>query len=147
MISRNLILDGITVPHIRISAPDFQILRSIFEMSFFFIIFAQNNTLMKYQDLNDEAVVVETAVANYFGVDIDEVRGKNRESAVVKSRHFSVYFLHSKYGFSGGELGCLYGMSRHWVFDICRQMKDYARIDAKYRKEMNDIESILSSLT
>lgn len=99
---------------------------------------------MTHQDLSNEAMPVEQAIANYFGVDINEVRGKNRESAVVKSRHFSVYFLHTMYGFSGGEIGCLYGMSRHWVFDICRQMRDYARIDARYRKELSEVATILS---
>lgn len=101
---------------------------------------------MEYNSLSAEAIKVESAISNYFGVDVSEVRGKNRRSAVVKSRHFSVYFLHTMYGLSGGEIGMLYGMSRHWVFDICRQMRDYARIDARYRKELSDVEAILCAL-
>lgn len=100
---------------------------------------------MQYNSLSEEAVKVESVVAEYFGVDLSDVRGKNRKSAVVKSRHFSVYFLHNMYRFSGGEIGALYGMSRHWVFDICRQLNDYVRIDANYRAEMSDLQAIFSS--
>lgn len=100
---------------------------------------------MEYNSLNAEAVNIESAISSYFGVDVSEVRGKKRKSAVVKSRHFSIYFLHTMFGFSAGQLGLLYGMSRHWVFDICRQMRDYCRIDARYRKELTELKAILTS--
>lgn len=93
-----------------------------------------------------EALSVEHAIANYYGIGVNEIRMDTKKSAAVKARHFSIYFLHTKYGFTGGQLSYIYNKSRHWIFDICRQMRDYAKIDAKYRKEMSELDTILSSL-
>ena len=95
---------------------------------------------------NIEALAVEETIADYYGIDVSEIRKDTKKSAAVKARHFSIYFLHTKYGFTGGQLSYIYGKSRHWIFDICRQMRNYAQVDAKYRKEMSDIDAILSSL-
>jgi chromosomal replication initiation ATPase DnaA len=93
-----------------------------------------------------EALSIEHAIADYYGINVDEIRMDTKKSAAVKARHFSIYFLHTKYGFTGGQLSYIYNKSRHWIFDICRQMRDYAKIDAKYRKEMSELDAILSSL-
>lgn len=93
-----------------------------------------------------EALPIEHAIADYYGINVDEIRMDTKKSAAVKARHFSIYFLHTKYGFTGGQLSYIYNKSRHWIFDICRQMRNYAQVDAKYRKEMSDIDIILDQL-
>ena len=89
---------------------------------------------------------VEGAIAEYYNIPIEEIRSNNTKSAATKARHFSIYFLHTKYKLTCGQLGEIYKRSRHWLFDICRQMRNYAQVDARYRKEMSDLESILSCL-
>lgn len=101
---------------------------------------------MYNNSLNIEALAIEEAIAEYYGISVVDIRSDTKKSAAVKARHFSIYFLHTKYGFTGGQLSYIYGKSRHWIFDICRQMRNYAQVDTKYRKEMSDIDAILSSL-
>lgn len=92
-----------------------------------------------------EASTVEKVVAEYVGVPVSEVRSKNKKSACVKARHYSIYFLHKMYGFTGGQLSKLYGTTRHRVFDICGQISTYRRIDAVYRNELSELEAILDA--
>lgn len=92
------------------------------------------------------ALDVERAIAEYYGICVEDIRSNNTKSAATKARHFSIYFLHTKFMLTGGQLGSIYNRSRNWIFDICRQMRDYARIDIGYRKEMSDLDVIISSL-
>lgn len=93
------------------------------------------------------ATIVEEAIAKYMDVSVEELRGKSRKSACVKARHFSIYFLHNKYGFTGGQLSKLYNTTRHRIFDICNLMETYKRIDAIYRSELSEVGSILDGLS
>lgn len=96
--------------------------------------------------LKEMATRVEGAIADYYRIPVEDIRSNNTKSAATKARHFSIYFLHTKYKLTCGQLGEIYNRSRHWLFDICRQMRDYAKVDARYRKEMSDLDAILSSL-
>lgn len=93
-----------------------------------------------------EASVVEASVADYLQVQVEEVRGKSKKSACVKARHYSIYFLHTKYGYTGGQLSKLYNITRHHVFDVCALMDTYRRIDSNYRKELSEVETILDGI-
>lgn len=93
-----------------------------------------------------DATIIEEAIAKYVAVPVETLRGKSRKSACVKARHFSIYFLHNKYGFTGGQLSKLYNTTRHRIFDICNLMDTYRRIDAVYRSELLDVESILDDI-
>ena len=102
---------------------------------------------MNSNSFNIEPLAVEEAIADYYNIDVEDIRSSTKKSAAVKARHFSIYFLHTKYGFTAGQLSYIYNKSRHWIFDICRQMRNYASVDATYRTEMKDIDAILSDLS
>lgn len=92
-----------------------------------------------------DARIIEAEIARYIGIPVEEVRGKNKKSACVKARHYSIYFLHTVYGYTGGQLSKLYNTTRHRIFDICGQMNTYRRIDASYRRELAELEVILDA--
>ena len=93
-------------------------------------------TIIKVED-------VESVVSEYVGIPVSEIRGKNTKSAFVKARHFSIYLLHTKYGFTGGELSKIYSTTRHRIFDICAQIRGYAQVDAIYRAELNEVQKLI----
>lgn len=95
-------------------------------------------------DLISTVNIVESVTARFVGIAPEDVRSRNAKSAYVKARRFAIYFLHTKYGFSGGQLCKLYGTSRNKIFDICAQIRGYAQVDAVYKRELREVEEMLN---
>lgn len=80
------------------------------------------------------------AVADQFGVSVDEIRSQSRTRAVLPARLAAAYMAHTASGLSARQIGAELGNRDHTTIGMyCRAAARRAQEDEAYRRFMDDL--------
>ena len=75
---------------------------------------------------------VEQVICDFFGVNIEDVYGRNKKSAVALARHFLIYILNTHYSYSYKQLMSRYNRCFRSISRSMNIMRYYTVHDKQY---------------
>ena len=92
-----------------------------------------------------EPPVILDAVARYFGVSVDEIRGKARHKDIVAPRHLAMYLLREDARLSFPQIGLLLGGRDHSsVVHACDKISSEIARDERSRQDARAVRDLLT---
>jgi chromosomal replication initiator protein len=102
------------------------------------------------QDVNEDDMTIDMddvlqAVADQFGVSVDEIRSQSRTRAVLPARLVAAYMAHTVSGLSARQIGAELGNRDHMTIGMyCRAVARRAQEDKRFRQTLRVLEAKIS---
>jgi chromosomal replication initiator protein len=107
------------------------------------------NVISRIVSFTPKLITVEKirdAVCNYFALSVDDISTKSRKREVVIARQIAMYLSKLLTKNSLSTIGALIGMRDHaTVLHACKTVGDQIQIDKKFKKNVQEIQSILKN--